>query len=159
LAAEKIAMAGGGTIGAAMPVQLGAPGTAAQPVDEKTVSYMRKEFRATAESRNRPPLLAEAMVDTDVAIPDIIEKGKLLTMTTDEALQHGFADSRRYADGAAGAGGPRQRRDQVYDGELGGERGFVSDPSDRELAPHHHRHARDNPRAAPPGFSIPGGQL
>lgn len=94
LAAEKLVMAGGGTIGAATPVQMGQPGAAAQPVQEKTVSYVRKEFRATAESRKRPPLLAEAMVDADVAIPDIIEKGKLLTLTTEEALQNKLADLR-----------------------------------------------------------------
>jgi membrane-bound serine protease (ClpP class) len=94
LAAGKIVMADGGTIGAATPVQAGAPGAAAQPVDEKTVSYMRKEFRATAESRKRPPLIAEAMVDADVAIPGLIEKGKLLTLTTDEALKHKLADAR-----------------------------------------------------------------
>lgn len=34
-------MAEGGTIGAATPVEIGAPGGAAQPVAEKTVSYMR----------------------------------------------------------------------------------------------------------------------
>lgn len=94
LAAENIVMAGGGTIGAAMPVQAGQPGTAAQPVSEKTVSYVRKEFRATAESRKRPPLLAEAMVDADVEIRGVIEKGKLLTLTTDEALKHKLADKR-----------------------------------------------------------------
>ncbi|GMV51408.1 MAG: hypothetical protein NBKEAIPA_03610 [Nitrospirae bacterium] len=94
LAAETIVMAGGGTIGAATPVQIGLPGGPAQPVEEKTVSYMRKEFRATAESRKRPPLLAEAMVDADVEIPGVIEKGKLLTLTTDEALQHKLADVR-----------------------------------------------------------------
>ncbi|MDP1671499.1 MAG: nodulation protein NfeD [Burkholderiales bacterium] len=94
LAAGKLVMADGGTIGAATPVQVGAPGAAAQPVDEKTVSYMRKEFRATAESRKRPPLIAEAMVDADVVIPKLIEKGKLLTLTTDEALKHKVADSR-----------------------------------------------------------------
>jgi membrane-bound serine protease (ClpP class) len=94
LAAESIVMAGGSTIGAATPVQAGQPGAAAQPVDEKTVSYVRKEFRATAESRKRPPLLAEAMVDADVEIPGLIEKGKLLTLTTDEALQHKLADAR-----------------------------------------------------------------
>lgn len=94
LAAERIAMAEGGTIGAATPVQLGQPGGPAQPVAEKTVSYMRKEFRATAESRGRPPLLAEAMVDVDVEIPGVIEKGKLLTLTTEEALQHKVADIR-----------------------------------------------------------------
>ena len=60
LAAEKIVMADGGTIGAATPVQIGLPGAPAQPVAEKTVSCMRKEFRATAESRNRPALIAEA---------------------------------------------------------------------------------------------------
>jgi membrane-bound serine protease (ClpP class) len=55
---------------------------------------MRKEFRATAESRGRAPLLAEAMVDADVEIPGVIEKGKLLTLTTEEALQHRLADFR-----------------------------------------------------------------
>ncbi len=94
LAAEKIVMAGGSTIGAATPVQAGQPGAAAQPVQEKTVSYVRKEFRATAESRKRPPLLAEAMVDADVAIRGVIDKGKLLTLTTDEALKHGLVDFR-----------------------------------------------------------------
>jgi membrane-bound serine protease (ClpP class) len=94
LAAEKLVMAGGGTIGAATPVQMGQPGAAAQPVEEKTVSYVRKEFRATAESRKRPPLLAEAMVDADVAIPKVIEKGKLLTLTTEEALRNRLIDFR-----------------------------------------------------------------
>jgi len=94
LAAENLVMAGGGTIGAATPVQMGQPGAAAQPVEEKTVSYMRKEFRATAESRKRPPLLAEAMVDADVEIAGVIEKGKLLTLTTEEALKHKLVDFR-----------------------------------------------------------------
>ena len=94
LAAEKIVMADGGTIGAATPVQMGMPGAPAQPVAEKTVSYMRKEFRATAEKRNRPPLIAEAMVDADVEIPDVVEKGKLLTLTTDEALSQKVVDFR-----------------------------------------------------------------
>jgi membrane-bound serine protease (ClpP class) len=94
LATQDLVMAGGGTIGAATPVQMGQPGAAAQPVAEKTVSYVRKEFRATAESRKRPPLLAEAMVDADVEIAGIIEKGKLLTLTTEEALKHKLADFR-----------------------------------------------------------------
>jgi membrane-bound serine protease (ClpP class) len=114
LSAEKIVMAGGGTIGAATPVQMGQQGTAAQPVEEKTVSYVRKEFRATAESRNRPPLIAEAMVDADVAIPNVIEKGKLLTLTTDEALAQKVADFRadtlEAALGQLGLGGAEVRR-------------------------------------------------
>ena len=94
LAAERIAIADGGTIGAAMPVQGGAPGAEASPVDEKSVSYVRKEFRATADARGRPPLVAEAMVDADVEISGVIEKGKLLTLTTEEALTLKVADFR-----------------------------------------------------------------
>jgi membrane-bound ClpP family serine protease len=60
------------------PLRMGAPGGAAQPVEEKTVSYLRKEFRATAEARKRPPLIAEAMVDADVEVPGLSDKGKRL---------------------------------------------------------------------------------
>ncbi|MCI0549183.1 MAG: nodulation protein NfeD [Candidatus Rokubacteria bacterium] len=94
LAAERIVMAPGSTIGAATPVEIGQPGAPAKPVAEKTVSYMRKEFRATAESRGRPPLVAEGMVDPDVEIRGVIAKGKLLTLTTDEALKLKVADAR-----------------------------------------------------------------
>ncbi len=114
LAAETLVMGGGGTIGAATPVQAGQPGAAAQPVSEKTVSYVRKEFRATAESRKRPPLIAEAMVDPDVAIRGVIEKGKLLTLTTEEALKHKVADFRADTLESAleklGLGGAQLRR-------------------------------------------------
>jgi len=94
LASETVVMATGSTIGAAAPVQTGAPGAAAQPVQEKTVSYVRKEFGATAEARNRPQALAEAMVDADVEVAGVIEKGKLLTLTTEEALKLKVADFR-----------------------------------------------------------------
>lgn len=114
LAAEHLVMAGGGTIGAATPVQAGQPGAAALPVAEKTVSYVRKEFRATAESRKRPPLVAEAMVDADVAIRGVVEKGKLLTLTTEEALRHKVAEFRadtlEDALQALGLGGAGLRR-------------------------------------------------
>jgi membrane-bound serine protease (ClpP class) len=114
LAAERLVMAGGGTIGAATPVQMGQPGAAAQPVSEKTVSYVRKEFRATAESRKRPLLIAEAMVDSDVEIDGLIEKGKLLTLTTEEALKHKVADFRADTLESAlqklGLGGAQLRR-------------------------------------------------
>jgi len=94
LAAKDIVMTEGGTIGAATPVLSGQSGAEALPVSEKTVSYVRTEFRATAESRKRPPLIAEAMVDPDVAIRGVIEKGKLLTLTTEEALKYKVADFR-----------------------------------------------------------------
>ncbi|MGB8436062.1 MAG: NfeD family protein [Burkholderiales bacterium] len=92
LAAETIVMSSGATIGAATPVLGG--GGETQPASEKSVSYVRKEFGATAESRKRPVLIAEAMVDADVAIKDVIEKGKLLTLTTEEALKLKVADLR-----------------------------------------------------------------
>ena len=94
LSAEKIVMTEGATIGAATPVQIGQPGAPSEAVGEKTVSYVRKEFRATAESRKRPPLLAEAMVDADVEIKGVIAKGKLLTLTTDEAVKNKLIDLR-----------------------------------------------------------------
>ena len=90
LATETIVMADGGTIGAATPVVSG--GTQPQVADEKSVSYVRKEFGATAERRGRPPQFAEAMVDADVQIADVVDKGKLLTLTTSEALTHKVAD-------------------------------------------------------------------
>jgi membrane-bound serine protease (ClpP class) len=94
LATQTLVMATGSTIGAAAPVQTGAPGVAAQPTDEKTVSYLRKEFRATSEARKRPLLLAEAMVDADVEVHGVVDRGKLLTLTTDEALKYKVADFR-----------------------------------------------------------------
>ena len=90
LAANAIVMAPGGTIGAAMPVQ--SSGTDTKPTSEKTVSYVRKEFSATAESRDRDTLVAEAMVDPDVSIPGVTARGKLLTLTTAEALKLRIAD-------------------------------------------------------------------
>src|ERR687892_87938 len=90
LATETIVMAGGGTIGAATPVVSG--GNQPQVADEKSVSYVRKEFGATAERRGRPPQFAEAMVDADVEIPRVVAKGKLLTLTTTEALAHNVAE-------------------------------------------------------------------
>jgi membrane-bound serine protease (ClpP class) len=94
LAAERVAMVAGGTIGAATPVMMGAPGAAPAAVEEKTVSYVRSEFRATALARGRPPLVAEAMVDANVEVPGLIERGRLLTMTTEEALEHRIVDFR-----------------------------------------------------------------
>jgi membrane-bound serine protease (ClpP class) len=91
LACHTLIMTPGGTIGAAAPVTGGGTGQT-QPADEKSVSYVRKEFRATAETRKRPPEIAEAMVDADVEIAGLIAKGKLLTLTTSEALKYKVAE-------------------------------------------------------------------
>lgn len=92
LATEKIVMARGATIGAATPVEMEPSGESAKPASEKTVSYVRKEFRATADARGRPGEIVEAMVDPDVEIAAVTEKGKLVTLTSAEALRHGVAD-------------------------------------------------------------------
>ncbi len=73
LATETIVMADGGTIGAATPV-VGSGGGRPEVADEKSVSYVRKEFGATAERRGRPSRIAEAMVDADVEIAGVVEK-------------------------------------------------------------------------------------
>ncbi|NLP18628.1 MAG: nodulation protein NfeD [Firmicutes bacterium] len=86
LAADHIIMAPGSSIGAAEP-RLGD-----EPADEKTVSALREEFAATAEATGRDPRLAAAMVDADIAIPDIIASGKLLSLSAQQALELGLAD-------------------------------------------------------------------
>jgi membrane-bound serine protease (ClpP class) len=92
LATETIVMTEGGTIGAAMPVLSG--GGEPRAADEKSVSYLRKEFAATAERRGRPAEFAEAMVDVDVEIPGVVAKGKLLTLTVSEAMRHHVVEFR-----------------------------------------------------------------
>lgn len=87
LAANEIWMAPGGAIGAATPVD--GSGTKAA---EKMVSAMRAEFRSLAEARGRDPALAEAMVDETLDIPELAPAGKLLSLTTQQALEVGMAD-------------------------------------------------------------------
>ncbi|MEW6777008.1 MAG: NfeD family protein, partial [Bdellovibrionota bacterium] len=82
----------GGTIGAAMPVQIAPGSQEAQPVGEKYVSYFREEMRSTAEVRGRNGDIAAKMVDADRDLPGISPKGKLLTLTSEGALQHKIAD-------------------------------------------------------------------
>lgn len=90
LAADIIVFAPGGSMGAATPVQMA--GGEAKPVEEKMVSYMRSEMRATAEAKDRRGDLAEAMVDADIEVEGVSAKGKLLTVTTDLARSVGLSD-------------------------------------------------------------------
>jgi membrane-bound serine protease (ClpP class) len=87
LAASSIRMVPGAVIGAATPVT----GEGAK-APEKIVSAMRSEMRALAEARGVDPRVAEAMVDEDIAIDDVVESGKLLTLTTEEAVRLGYAE-------------------------------------------------------------------
>ena len=86
LSTDGIYMRPGSVIGAATPVD----GTG-QKAPEKIVSAMRSEMRALAEAAGLDPDVAAAMVDEDVEIEGIIEAGKLLTLTTEEAVAIGYA--------------------------------------------------------------------
>lgn len=86
LSADALYMRPGSTIGAATPVTGGG-----EKASEKMVSAMRSEFRALAEERGIRPEIAEAMVDESIEVPGVVEAGKLLTLTTEEAVRHGVA--------------------------------------------------------------------
>lgn len=102
IACEKIFMRKGANIGAATVVnQTGAA------LPDKYQSYMRSMIRSTAEAHGkdtiiqgkdttfrwkRDPLIAEAMVDERVVIPNLIDSGKVLTFTADEALEWKYCD-------------------------------------------------------------------
>jgi len=88
IAAEEISMTPGAVMGAATPVDSATGETASA----KIVSAVRKTFKTTAEARGRDPLVAEAMVDSDVAIDGLVARGELLTLTTSEATRWGYAD-------------------------------------------------------------------
>lgn len=87
-AADKIAIAPGGSIGAATAVD--ATGTYAS---EKVQSYMRSLMRATAEANGRDPRIAEAMVDETLSVPGVVEEGQLLSLSAEEALRLDVADA------------------------------------------------------------------
>ena len=63
-----------------------------EKASEKVVSAVRTDFKSVAELRGRDTSIAEAMVDDEVAIDGLIEKGKLLTLTSTEALKLGYSE-------------------------------------------------------------------
>jgi membrane-bound serine protease (ClpP class) len=88
LACERIYVRPEGTLGAAAPVTL-LPGAGAGALpdplmQEKVTSAVRASFRAMAESRGRPPALAEAMVDADVGVREVRLDGEWVLMTQSE---------------------------------------------------------------------------
>lgn len=86
LATEGIYMRPGSVIGAATPVV-----GSGEKAPEKIVSAMRSQMRALAEARGMDPRIAEAMVDEDIEIDGVVEAGKLLTLTTSEAVALDYA--------------------------------------------------------------------
>lgn len=91
IACEKIFFAPGGVLGAATPVYFDPAGRMAE-APEKIVSAVRALFRATAETRGRNPQVAEAMVDADVEVPNLVERGKLLTLTAKTAAEWDYSE-------------------------------------------------------------------
>lgn len=102
IACKKIYMRKGANIGAATVVE-----QTGKAMPDKYQSYMRSMIRSTAEAHGkdtiiqgndtilkwkRDPLIAEAMVDERTIIPNLTDSGKVLTLTTDEALQWGYCD-------------------------------------------------------------------
>jgi len=89
IATDGIYMRPGAVLGAATPVD----GQGVK-LPEKYVSAMRGEFRALAEENGLDPRIAEAMVDDSVGVPGLLPPGKLLTLSTDEAIRVAFARGR-----------------------------------------------------------------
>lgn len=102
LACDSVFMRPDASMGAATVVN-GVDGAA---MPDKYQSYMRAMMHATAESHGkvmkedstmqwrRNPLVAEAMVDTRIEVPGLIDSTKVLTFTPDEAIKWGFADGK-----------------------------------------------------------------
>lgn len=94
LATDRIYMRPGSVIGAATPVT-----GSGEKAPEKIVSAMRSEMRALAEARGLDPAIAAAMVDEEIAVEGVSESGKLLTLTTEEAVSVGYASEVEDWDG------------------------------------------------------------
>lgn len=87
IACDSIYMMPGGSIGAASVVDQNG-----EIMPDKYQSYMRSLMRTTAEHNGRNPNIAQAMVDPDVEVKGISEKGKVLTLTSEEAARNGFCE-------------------------------------------------------------------
>ena len=82
IASERVVMAKNATIGSAETI----------PNTEKALSMWRAILRDTAQYRGRNSDIIEAMADKDIEIEGINEIGKLINLTSNEALEYGIAD-------------------------------------------------------------------
>jgi membrane-bound serine protease (ClpP class) len=95
IACKEIYMRKGATIGAASVVD-----GKGELLPDKYQSYMRAMMRATAETHGRDssgrwrrdPLLAEAMVDERTIVPGLVDSGKVLSLTAEEAVRWNFCE-------------------------------------------------------------------
>ena len=88
LSCKKIIMVPGSSIGAATVVN-----ETGEKVGEKYQSYMRSEMRSTAEKNGRRVDIAEGMVDERIIVEGIDDSTTLITLTSEEALKYGIADT------------------------------------------------------------------
>lgn len=85
---DEIYMVSGSTMGAAAIIT--SDGNAA---DEKAQSYWLSAMKGAAEQNDLDPIYAMAMADSDIDLPDYgAPKGKLLTLTSEQALEVGYSD-------------------------------------------------------------------
>lgn len=88
LSCDEIIMVPGASMGATTVVD-----QAGGKQSEKAQSYMRAEMRATAERMGRRTDIAEGMVDESVIVEGLVDSTKLITLTSEEAVKYGMADS------------------------------------------------------------------
>ncbi len=81
MASNTIVMAPGASIGAAQP----------HPTTAEIVSALKAEFQSTAQRNHRNPVLAAAMVDPSVSVPEYKPSNTYLTLNTSDALRSGIA--------------------------------------------------------------------
>ena len=82
IAHQHIAIAPGGSIGAAEPI----------PTTEKTIAALKAEFAATANQKGRNVKVAEAMVDKTLGFPGYAQPGQILALADYQAIEVGYAD-------------------------------------------------------------------
>jgi membrane-bound serine protease (ClpP class) len=90
IACDSIYMTPGASIGAATVVD----GSDGQAAPDKYQSYMRSIMRSTAEVNRRDPRIAEGMVDERVVIDSLKQAGKVITLTTDEAIALNYCEGK-----------------------------------------------------------------
>lgn len=90
IACDSIYMESGASIGAATVVN----GSDGQAAPDKYQSYMRSTMRSTAEAKHRRPDIAEGMVDERIEIDSLKQAGKVITLTTAEAISVGYCEGK-----------------------------------------------------------------
>ncbi|MDQ2991920.1 MAG: ATP-dependent Clp protease proteolytic subunit [Candidatus Eremiobacteraeota bacterium] len=120
LAANRIVMGPGASIGAAEPI----------PNTGKMISALRGEFESTALRNHRSANVAGAMVDKNVDLSDYKHPGAILTLNTQDALRAHIADATAPTLDAAIASSNLQGVARVEAGYTLGEQiaRFATDP-------------------------------